>query len=397
MSERIGSIVIEAVEPDLEAGRYAVKRVVGEMLTVEADIFKEGHDVLVAVLRWRHVAPASLADAEWNELPMRPIGNDRFAAEFPLRRIGRYAFTIEAWPDAFWTWVSELERKLQAGQTVSSELIEGAALLRQAAQRAPAQSPDALRLLAAEKTLLREGTESAVSAALDPALREAASKYPDRSIATRYPRELPVYADRPRAVFGAWYEFFPRSTGRAGKHGTFADAETFLPYIESLGFDIIYLPPIHPIGRSARKGPNNVQSSRPEDPGSPWAIGSPEGGHKSVHPALGTLADFARFQDALVDISVVPSFELLWLVLGQTSLHGKVGLGQVERLFEFEWFGHSLERLDIPIFACIAVRLSRYTARNIERQSNHVCYNERQIGVSRRGRATFPGLRESYP
>jgi len=297
MSERTGSIVIEAVEPELESGKYAVKRVVGELLAVEADIFKEGHDVLVAVLRWRQIAPVSLAHAEWNEVPMRSIGNDRFAAEFPLNRIGFYSFTIEAWPDAFQTWVAELERKLRAGQTLSSELIEGAALLRQAASRAQAESPEALRLRSAEKALLGE-VNAAVSAALDPALREIAAKYPDRSIATRYPRELPVFADRQRAVFGAWYEFFPRSTGGAGKHGTFADAELLLPYLESLGFDVIYLPPIHPIGITARRGPNNVRSSRPEDVGSPWAIGSPAGGHKSIHPELGTLRDFAAFQEA---------------------------------------------------------------------------------------------------
>jgi starch synthase (maltosyl-transferring) len=298
MSERIGSIVIEAVEPELDGGRSAVKRVVGESLAVQADVFKEGHDVLVAVLQWRHLAPAASADREWNEVAMHPIGNDRFAAEFPLSRIGRYAFTIEAWPDAFRTWVSELERKLAAGQSVASELVEGAALLRQAALRAPAQSADARRLLAAEKALLNERVESAIAAAIEPTLGDLAAKYPDRSIATRYDRELPVYADRPRALFGAWYEFFPRSAGREGKHGTLADAEALLPYVESLGFDVVYLPPIHPIGRTGRKGPNNVVSSDSSDLGSPWAIGSREGGHKSIHPALGTLKDFLRFQDA---------------------------------------------------------------------------------------------------
>jgi starch synthase (maltosyl-transferring) len=298
MSPRIGSVVIESVEPQLDAGKFAVKRLAGESVVARADIFKEGHDVLAAVLRWRQIAPLSSADREWNEVAMNALGNDRFEAEFPLKHIGRYAFTIEAWPDAFRTWISELERKLAAGRQVQSELIEGAALLHAAGSRAPEQSADARRLLAAEQVLLSEASSTAIAAALEPGLRDLASKYPDRSVATRYDRELAVYADRLRAVFGAWYEFFPRSAGRAGKHGTFADAEALLPYVESLGFDIAYLPPIHPIGRTARKGPNNVLSADPGDPGSPWAIGSHEGGHKSIHRALGTMKDFIRFQDA---------------------------------------------------------------------------------------------------
>jgi starch synthase (maltosyl-transferring) len=298
MSERTGSMVIEAVEPELDGGRYAVKRVAGETVSVQADVFKEGHDILAVVLRWRQLTPAVSAQREWNETPMHSIGNDRFAAEFPLEEIGRYAFTIEAWPDAFRTWVSELERKLAAERPVASELIEGAALLHQAALRAPPQSEHSRHLLEGEKALLSKTLEVAIAAALEPALRDLASKYPDRSNATRYDRELPVYADRRRAIFGAWYEFFPRSAGREGKHGTFADAEALLPYIEALGLDVIYFPPIHPIGHTGRKGPNNISSTNTADLGSPWAIGSREGGHKSVHPALGTLQDFSRLLES---------------------------------------------------------------------------------------------------
>ena len=287
MSERIGSIVIEAVEPELDAGRYAVKRVVGETVSVQADVFKEGHDILAVILRWRQLTPASAAHREWNETPMHSIGNDRFAAEFPLEQIGRYAFTIEAWPDAFRTWVSELERKLTAGRSVASELIEGAALLQQAALRAPPQSEHSRRLLEAEKALLSKSPDVAIAAALEPAIRDLASKYPDRSNATRYDRELPVYVDRHRAVFGTWYEFFPRSAGNDGKHGTFADAEALLPYVEALGFDVIYFPPIHPIGRTGRKGPNNIVSTDPGDLGSPWAIGSREGDTNRSTPPWG--------------------------------------------------------------------------------------------------------------
>src|ERR1700682_4109076 len=180
MAEPTGTIVIEAVEPELDGtGRFAIKRIVGESVVVQADVFKEGHDILVAVLRWRHVAPAASTDGKWSEAPMQPLGNDRFSAEFPLSHLGRYAYTIEAWPDAFRTWVSELERKVAAGHSVRSELVEGAALLRQAALRAPAQSPDAKRLLAAEQALLAGTPEAAVAAALEPGLSDLASRYPD--------------------------------------------------------------------------------------------------------------------------------------------------------------------------------------------------------------------------
>jgi starch synthase (maltosyl-transferring) len=298
MSERLASIVIEAVEPQVDCGKYAVKRVVGESLFVRADIFKEGHDVLCAVLRWRQVAPPSPDGGEGSEAPMQPLGNDRFGADFRLSRVGRYEYTIEAWADAFRTWVSELERKLAVGQSVESELIEGAALLRAAASRAGPRSADGVRLLAAAEALRSKSASSAIQAALEPGLAALVAQYPDRSAATRYERELTVYADRTRAQFGAWYELFPRSAAQAGRHGTFADAQALLPYVESLGFDVVYLAPIHPIGRTGRKGPNNRTSANPADPGSPWAIGSSEGGHKSIHPTLGTFDDFLRFQDA---------------------------------------------------------------------------------------------------
>ena len=299
MSSRTGSILIENVQPELDAGRYPVKRIAGDTAHVEADLFKEGHDVLVAVVRWRQASPKGQETA-WQEVPMKELGNDRYGAEFPLARNGRYEFTVEAWPDLFRTWVHELKRKVDVGRDVKSEVLEGAALLEGAAARAKASRPaDAAQLSDAARALKTGGpTPDNLLLALDASLATIASRHPDRGLAVRYDRVLEIFADRERAQNGAWYEFFPRSAVRDGKtHGTFKDAEGWLPYVKALGFDIIYLPPIHPIGRTARKGKNNSLSAGPDDVGSPWAIGASEGGHKAVHPKLGTLEDFRRFRE----------------------------------------------------------------------------------------------------
>ena len=299
MTERIGSVFIEGVRPELDAGRYAVKRVAGDSLTVRADVFKEGHDVLVAVVRWRQVTPKD-QQTDWQEVPMRFLGNDLWEADFPLARNGRYQYTIEAWPDQFRTWASELKRKVDAGRDVTSELLEGAALLEGATARARPVSEDDARVLAEAAARLRGPAEpELIAVALAPELAVIASTYPDRTLAKRYDKVLEVFADREKGRFGAWYEFFPRSAKRDGKtHATFKDAEGWLPYIQQLGFDVIYLPPIHPIGRKARKGKNNSLKAGPDDVGSPWAIGAAEGGHKAVHPQLGTLEDFRHFVEA---------------------------------------------------------------------------------------------------
>ena len=288
MAGRTGSIIIENVQPQLEGGRYPVKAVAGEQVRVTADVFKEGHDELVVVARYRTLTPR--AD-EPREVRLRPLGNDAWEGSLPVPVNGLYAFTIEAWPDQVRTWADELRRKVEAGREVRSELLEGEALLRAAAERAASARPaDAARLRQAAAALQ---TDDAVAAALDPALADLAGRYPDRSTATRLPQELQIYAERRRAVSSAWYELFPRSAGKDG-HGTFKDAEAMLPYVQSLGFDVVYLPPIHPIGRTARKGRNNSLTAEAGDVGSPWAIGAEEGGHKAIHPQLGTLDDFKR-------------------------------------------------------------------------------------------------------
>jgi starch synthase (maltosyl-transferring) len=298
MAGRTGSVVIENVQPQIDCGRYPVKRAAGESVRVTADVFKEGHDELSVALRYRKLSPG---ESEPQESALRPLGNDAWEGQFPLFEPGTYAFWIEAWPDSLRTWASELKRKLDVGRDVRSELLEGAQLLRAAADRAAkagqAAAFDVERLREGEKALLQGQTPAALSAALDPRLGAAASRYPDRALGSRSP-ELRIVALRTRAVFSAWYELFPRSTGEPGRHGSFRDAETWIPYVEELGFDVIYLPPIHPVGRTARKGKNNAVTAAPDDVGSPWAIGSPEGGHKAVHPQLGTLEDFRRFVQA---------------------------------------------------------------------------------------------------
>jgi starch synthase (maltosyl-transferring) len=293
MAARTGSIYIEAVEPQLDGGRHAVKRIAGESVQIRADLFKEGHDALAAVVRWRAVSPK---EGEWREVPMRTLGNDAWAAEVVLPHPGRYVYAIEAWPEGYRSWASELSRKVAVGRDVTSELLEGAALLEQSAQRAQSISaPDAEKLRAVRKAILSGPKETAVSAALDTAIVEIASRHPDRTLAVRSDMEIPIMVERPRARFSTWYELFTRSAVGDGKtHGTFSDVEKQLPRLAELGFDVLYLPPIHPIGRTSRKGKNNALTCTPDDVGSPWAIGAAEGGHDAIHPQLGTPADFRK-------------------------------------------------------------------------------------------------------
>jgi starch synthase (maltosyl-transferring) len=283
------TVIIEAVAPVVDGGRYAVKREVGTTLEVSADIFKEGHDVLVAFLRYR--APR---EPRWHEVPMRLVDNDRWAAAFILAQNGRYVFTIEALPHPFRTWLADLEKRVAAAQDVASELLEGQALLREAAARA--RDEEARRLGEALARWERAASQAeAVTTARDLALLEALDRTLDRRHATRAEREYEVVADRERARFAAWYELFPRSARNDGRHASFKDAEQALERVAAMGFDVVYLPPIHPIGTTYRKGRNNALAAGPGEPGSPWAIGSPEGGHMAVHPELGSLDDFDRF------------------------------------------------------------------------------------------------------
>jgi len=286
------TVVIEHVGPAVDGGRYPVKREQGAVVDVWADIFKEGHDVLLAWLKFRRAG-----ESAWRETPMRHVDNDRWEGRFTLDALGRHVFTIEALADPFRSWLADLVKRHEAGQDAASELREGRPLIEAAARRAA--GADSARLHDYARRLGATGEQAeAVTLARDDELAALMTTHVDRGFATRGPREFEVIADRERARFAAWYEFFPRSGQTPGQHATFKDAERELERAAAMGFDVVYLPPIHPIGRTHRKGRNNTLTAQPEDPGSPWAIGAAEGGHTTIHPELGTLDDFDRFVDA---------------------------------------------------------------------------------------------------
>jgi starch synthase (maltosyl-transferring) len=280
--ERRPRAVIENVAPQVDGGRFPVKRIVGDSLVVEADAFADGHDEVRARLSSRMVD-----NPAWQQQEMEPLGNDRWRASFRLDEMGRYEFNVSAWVDHWRTWVHDLQKRVDARQDVSVDLQIGARIIAAAATRAT-QADHATALSAASHNLT-------AAAALDAKLGELVDRYPDLEFATTLDEPLAVVADPQRARFSAWYELFPRSTSPDPKrHGTFEDVTGRLDYVRELGFDVLYLPPISPIGRQFRKGPNNRASQSMGDPGVPWAIGSPVGGHTAVHPELGDLAGFDR-------------------------------------------------------------------------------------------------------
>jgi len=285
-------IAIEAVSPAVDGGEFPAKRILGELATVEADVICDGHDVLAAALLWR-----AADEEDWREARMQPIGNDRWQGSFPLLRIGVHEFAVAAWRDAFGTFRNELAKKHAAGVDTALELEEGRLLVGRAKSSAPAALGEQLadmheQLAHAEPA---ERRRLLLSAELAELMRAAEP----RRFATRTERVYRVIADRTAARFASWYELFPRSmSDDANRHGTFADVIRHLPRIRDMGFDVLYFPPIHPIGRTNRKGRDNALRPAPDDPGSPWAIGAQEGGHDAVHPALGTFDDFRRLRDA---------------------------------------------------------------------------------------------------
>ncbi|MGC8548659.1 MAG: alpha-1,4-glucan--maltose-1-phosphate maltosyltransferase [Acidobacteriaceae bacterium] len=290
-------VVIEGVDPEIDAGRFPIKRVVEDRVQVEADIFADGHDHVAAWLLHRALPPGAKAcgAGDWQRVRMQPLGNDRWRGEFTVTEVGRYAYTLAGVIDHFDTWRSDLKKRIAAGQDISVDLKNGALLLEQAATRARA-AKDTHRLQVWAKEL-RAGGAAAATLALDDELAELMGDLPDETLMSRYERELMVTVDRKRAQFSSWYELFPRSTAQEpGQHGTFKDVEARLEYVAGLGFDVLYLPPVHPIGESFRKGKNNSVTAEDGDVGSPWAIGGAEGGHTEIHPALGRLEDFGRLR-----------------------------------------------------------------------------------------------------
>ncbi|MBN1611777.1 MAG: alpha-1,4-glucan--maltose-1-phosphate maltosyltransferase [Polyangiaceae bacterium] len=289
---RFPRVVIEQVAPQLDGGRHAIKRTVGDMLAVSAAIFCEGHGAITARLLYR--GPGE--DEPWSSVALRyEVNPDRWFGEITLDRLGRWEYSVVAWPDHYQSWSRDLRLRLAAGQDLESELLEGAALLEETQARHTGER--AARLGRAAE-ILRDSSapvaDRAVLALRSDLLDDAFGPLREGD-ATLYERTLSVIVERELAACGAWYELFPRSqSGEPGRHGTFRDVEERLPALAALGFDVLYLPPIHPIGRTHRKGKNNQNEVQPDDVGSPWAIGAAEGGHDAVHPELGTLDDFDR-------------------------------------------------------------------------------------------------------
>jgi starch synthase (maltosyl-transferring) len=280
-------VVIEHVQPRVDGGRFPVKRTPGETVAVTADVFGDGHDQLAGVLKFRR--PQGI----WQEIALAPIGNDSWGASFVVSELGEYEYAVEAWVDRFGTWLAGLIAKTDAGQDVASELLEGAEIV-----QAAAVTDNNLRLLEIADTLRTVSLTQAarVAVARDALLAQQMAARPERSTATVSNPVLRVTVDPERARFSAWYEMFPRScTTDPARGGTFRDAEARLPEIAAMGFDVLYLPPIHPIGQTHRKGRNNALTAAPADPGSPWAIGAAAGGHTAIDPGLGSLEDFERF------------------------------------------------------------------------------------------------------
>ena len=292
MAWKFRSVVIENLQPLLDGGHYPIKRVIGEDLVVEADIFKDGHDVVAAVLKWRVVGKRAC-----RETPMSFVDNDRWRGVCTLYDEAIHEYTVEAWTDTFRSWQSEFEKKFEAGVSdLRSEAMEGAAIVEAAAKRARNRA-DRERLLEFSEQISKGANSEVYAIAQSPELEVLMATYPDRSDATQYGPAPRVVVDRQAALFGAWYEFFPRSAeGRGDRGSTLRDCVPRLDDAKAMGFDVIYLPPIHPIGHTNRKGRNNSLTYEPSDPGVPWAIGSEAGGHKAVEPSLGTLADFDWFQ-----------------------------------------------------------------------------------------------------
>jgi starch synthase (maltosyl-transferring) len=286
-------VVIERVEPEVDGGRFAIKRTVGEEVRVRADIFADGHDSLGAMLLYRRAGASA-----WTEVPMRLVNNDRWEARFRVEDLGRYAYTIVAWVDTFGSWSADLQKRADAGQDISLDVLIGAEIVRAAADRARDSEAKMLADAAARlRDNARKDRDAALATARNSELALLVNINRDRTADAAYSQELAVVVDPEKARFSAWYEMFPRScTTDPKRHGTFRDCINRLPYIAGMGFDVLYLPPIHPIGRAERKGKNNSTTPQPDDTGSPWAIGAKEGGHKAIHPQLGALEDLKELE-----------------------------------------------------------------------------------------------------
>ena len=316
-------VIIEDVQPQVDCGRYPAKRTLGDIVTVTAAIFADGHDHVAGRLLFRHEN-----ERDWRSTPMTRAHQRSVVGDFTVDKPGTWHYTIEAWVDHFDTWCADLQKRLAAqhdpaadpataSQNIPLALRTGALLLEDALPPAPrAPTPDCSTRFSSRSAgwPIRRQTSPNIHSATRSST--SSTGIPISPCATRYHQELALWVDRERARFSTWYELFPRSTSPdPGRHGTFADVEALLPEIAAMGFDVLYLPPIHPIGDAFRKGRNNNVVAAKGDPGSPWAIGSKEGGHTAIHPQLGTLADF----DHLVAASRAHGMEIALDIAFQCS------------------------------------------------------------------------------
>jgi starch synthase (maltosyl-transferring) len=321
-------VIIEEIQPQVDCGRYPARRIVGDHVNVSAAIFSDGHDHVSAQLLYKHES-----DRGWHVTTMTAMPNDMWTATFLVDRLGAWTFTLRAWVDHFDTWCADLRKRLAAQakpgeppaaagsavttpQDIALAFEIGATHISAAAARATAADATTLREIATSLRWMATSKFDYYDYPLSPQMEALISRYPDHSYASAPAKELQLWVERERARFSSWYELFPRSSSPTpGEHGTLRDVEALLPGIAAMGFDILYMPPIHPIGRAFRKGPNNSTTAAPDDEGSPWAIGSSEGGHKAIHPKLGTLADF----DHLVQAAHTHGLELALDIAFQAS------------------------------------------------------------------------------
>lgn len=303
-STRQKRVVIEKVAPEIDGGRFPIKRRIGEKVCVEADIFTDGNQQVSAECLYRFEG-----QDKWETAPMEPIGNDRWRGVFTAGKVGKYVYTIQAWIDRLKSWQRDFKKKLEALQDVDVDLIIGAQLLAKSSSSLKGEA--AARIASWEQCLRsKQNREEALSLAMRADLTDIIDPHTYEQM-NLYDKELSVVVEREASLFSTWYELFPRScTPDSGRHGTFSDCEGLLPEIARLGFDVIYLPPIHPIGKTRRKGKNNTPEAELRDPGSPWAIGSEEGGHKAIHPDLGSMADFERFVTKAKDLGMELALDL---------------------------------------------------------------------------------------
>ncbi len=305
-------VVIESVQPELDGGRFPIKRIVGEAVSVEVDCFCDGHDLVRGVLLFRHSS-----DAAWSESELTPLRNDRFQAEFVVHRIGLYAYTIQAWVDRFGSWNRDMQKRIASDLDIELHLCVGIDMVSEALQNA-SRDDRAWLEMQIDQMQGHRPIEERLRTACHATLADRMRSITPREFSSQYERELSVVVDRQRARFSTWYELFPRSCGNERVsdgplvHGTFADVESQLPRIAKMGFDVLYLPPIHPIGLAFRKGKNNSTTATESDVGSPWGIGSADGGHLAIHPELGSIKAFQGLVKSANDHGIEMAMDLAY-------------------------------------------------------------------------------------